>query len=142
LSGWAQNESGAVVVVPSPAQHKMFRVKRTEKFWYLHELPKRSHRQALLKAGRAGHQGLAPSEIGPENGLVDPGVVEWLVREGLIKHELTKKKREVYRPTEYGWGLVRMHTPHLLRRSYSYENYTSSPSMAMLSEPEAMREAA
>jgi hypothetical protein len=106
----------------------MFCVKRTEKYQRLSDISSTNARKALIRTAR--DQGVVPKEIGPDK-EVRPEALEWLEAEGLVKCTVNRKHRTIWRSTDRGARLVRQHSPRFLRRSYSIDNYTTSPAMAL-----------
>ncbi len=113
----------------------MFGVKRTEKYQRLSDIASTNARRALIRTTR--DQGVVPKEIGPDKD-VRPDALQWLEQEGLVKCTVNRKHRTIWRSTDRGARLVRQHTPTFLRRSYSIDNYTASPAMALSDAGEVM----
>jgi hypothetical protein len=87
--------------------------------------------------------GVDPALIGEEEGhTYHPNTLRALKRHGLVRLVQTKKQRkELWRPTDAGRGLVARHEPKLLHRK-AYRNYTHDPRFALPGEKEVMDRAA
>jgi len=68
------------------------------------------------------------------------GTLRTLESRGLVHLMVSRKRREVWRATDVGRGLIASEglRPELLHRRSQY-GYTHSPAQAMRGEPEAMR---
>jgi hypothetical protein len=91
--------------------------------------------------------GVDPEKIGhdaedPERFSYHPGTLRALKTHGLVRLVQTKKqRRELWRPTDDGRGLIARHEPRLLHRK-AYRNYTHDPRFALPGEKEVMDRAA
>lgn len=116
----------------------------------LAELPE-DMRDFLLQASV---NGVDPDDIGDDKSFVyHSNTLRALERHGLVRLVKTKKKRkELWRPTDDGRGLITRHVPLLLhRKSYlgvgadgseDGSGYTHDPRLAMRHEQESMDRAA
>lgn len=86
--------------------------------------------------------GVEPSLVGEEKQhSYHPNTLRALEKHKLVHLVQTKKRKELWRPTDAGRGLVARHEPCLLHRK-AYRNYTHDPRFALPGEKEVMGRAA
>ena len=96
----------------------------------------------FLRAAAIG--GVDPDIVGddPDRHVYHPNTLRALKGHGLVRLVQTKKQRkELWRPTDDGRGLITRHEPRLLHRK-AYRNYTHDPRFALPGEKEVMGRAA
>lgn len=87
----------------------------------------------------AAISGVRPDKIGRDPEIHDfhPATLGALKNHCLVHLVQTRKKGQVWRPTDDGRGLAARHVPLLLHRK-PHRNYTHDPKFAARGEPEVM----